>query len=81
MSNALKRAGWLERTTVHGLRTTFRNWAGDRTSYPERLAEVALAHQLTDKAQKAYWRSDMMEQRRQMMEAWATYLIPESQAK
>jgi integrase len=74
MTNALKRAGWLERTTVHGLRSTFRDWAGERTSYPERLAEVALAHQLTDKAQKAYWRGDLMEQRRQMMEAWSKYL-------
>jgi integrase len=74
MTNALKRAGWLDRTTVHGLRSTFRDWAGERTSYPERLAEVALAHQLTDKAQKAYWRGDLMEQRRQMMDAWAKYL-------
>ncbi|MFN2329631.1 MAG: tyrosine-type recombinase/integrase, partial [Chromatocurvus sp.] len=51
MTNVLKRIGWLDHTTVHGLRSTFRDWAGEKTRYPERMAEVALAHQLTDKVQ------------------------------
>ena len=74
MTSVLKRTGWLDRTTVHGLRSTFRDWIAERTNYPERLAEVALAHQLTDKVQKAYFRSDLMEKRRDMMQAWAQYL-------
>lgn len=74
MNNVLKRSGWLEQTTVHGLRSTFRDWAGEKTSYPERMAEVALAHQLTDKVQAAYFRADLFEQRRGMMSEWAGFL-------
>lgn len=74
MMNTLKRSVWLERTTVHGLRSTFRDWVADCTNYPDRLAEVALAHQLSDRVQAAYHRSDMMKKRRGMMEAWARFL-------
>lgn len=74
MNNVLKRVGWLEQTTVHGLRSTFRDWAGEKTRYPERMAEVALAHQLTDKVQAAYFRADLFEQRREMMSKWAKFL-------
>jgi integrase len=74
MTNVLKRIGWLDRTTVHGLRSTFRDWVAERTGYADRLAEVALAHQLSDKVQAAYNRSDMMEKRREMMSAWAQFL-------
>lgn len=75
MTNVLKRIGWLDRTSVHGLRSTFRDWAGEKTRYPERMAEVALAHQLTDKVQAAYFRADLMERRREMMSLWATFLF------
>lgn len=74
MTNVLKRTGWLERTSVHGLRSTFRDWVGEKTRYRERMAEVALAHQLTDKVQAAYFRADLMEQRREMMKEWALFL-------
>lgn len=74
MTNVLKRTDWLERTSVHGLRSTFRDWVGEKTRYPERMAEVALAHQLTDKVQAAYFRADLMEQRREMMNEWAAFL-------
>lgn len=74
MTNVLKRCGWLEHTTVHGLRSTFRDWAGEKTRYPERMAEVALAHQLTDKVQAAYFRAELFEQRREMMNKWADFL-------
>ncbi len=74
MTNVLKRIDWLDRTTVHGLRSTFRDWVADCTTYPDRLAEVALAHQLADRVQAAYNRTDMMDKRRGMMEAWAQFL-------
>ena len=74
MTNVLKRIGWLEQTSVHGLRSTFRDWVGEKTRYPERMAEVALAHQLNDKVQAAYFRADLMEQRREMMTEWSDFL-------
>ena len=74
MTNVLKRICWLEQTTVHGLRSTFRDWAGEETRYPERMAEVALAHQLTDKVQVAYFRAELFEQRREMINTWAGFL-------
>jgi integrase len=74
MISILKRLKWYDRTTVHGLRSTFRDWVAETTNYPDRLAEAALAHQLSDKVQAAYNRSDLMEKRREMMEAWTRFL-------
>jgi integrase len=59
--------------TVHGFRSTFRDWAGNRTSYPRELAEHALAHTIGDKAEQAYRRDDALERRRPMMEEWAYF--------
>ena len=59
--------------TVHGFRSTFRDWCGNRTSFPRELAEHALAHSIGDKAEQAYRRDDALERRRPMMEAWATF--------
>ncbi len=59
--------------TVHGFRSTFRDWAGEQTNFPREVIEHALAHQLKDKAEAAYHRSTMPEKRRKMMEAWAIY--------
>lgn len=61
--------------TPHGFRSSFRDWAGDKTSFPRELAEAALAHRLGDKTEEAYRRSDALEKRRKMMEAWASYLL------
>lgn len=58
----------------HGLRSTFRDWAAERTSYPRELAETALAHALGNKVEAAYRRSDMLEKRREMMGSWSTFL-------
>ena len=74
MTKVLERNSWLSRTTVHGLRSTFRDWVSECTQYPDRLAEIALAHQLSDRVQAAYNRTDMMQQRRAMMNDWARYL-------
>lgn len=55
----------------HGFRSTFRDWAGDRTSYPRDLCEQALAHSIGNKAEEAYRRQSMLDRRRPMMEEWA----------
>ena len=59
--------------TVHGFRSSFRDWAAEQTSFPRELAEVALAHVNSDKTEAAYLRSDRREQRRLLMTEWATF--------
>ena len=59
--------------TVHGFRSSFRDWANEQTSYPNELCEVALAHTVNNKTEAAYRRGDMMEKRRRLMADWATY--------
>jgi len=59
--------------TVHGFRSTFRDWAAEQTNYPRELAEAALAHVLTDKTEAAYQRGDLLEKRRRLMDTWARY--------
>ena len=66
----------VENATVHGFRSSFRDWAGNETSYPRELIETALAHVIGDKAEQAYRRSDALEKRRDLMEAWASYCEP-----
>ncbi|AOG00513.1 phage integrase domain protein [Blastomonas sp. RAC04] len=61
--------------TVHGLRSTFRDWVAEKTVFPSELAEVALAHVNSDKTEAAYLRSDRREQRRELMEEWATFVV------
>jgi integrase len=58
----------------HGFRSTFRDWAGERTAHPREVIEHALAHQLKDKAEAAYHRGDLFEKRRRLMDDWATFL-------
>lgn len=65
----LKRMGRSE-ITVHGFRSTFRDWAAERTTFPRELAEKALAHTLGSKVEAAYQRSDLLERRRELMENW-----------
>lgn len=60
--------------TVHGFRSTFRDWAGDRTEFPRDLAEQALAHTVGDQTERAYRRGDALAKRRKLMEAWEKYL-------
>ncbi|MBP2159587.1 MULTISPECIES: site-specific integrase [Asticcacaulis] len=62
--------------TVHGFRSSFRDWVADATTFPRELAEMALAHKVADDTEEAYWRSDGLEKRRKIMEAWATYVEP-----
>ena len=73
------RAGWIDRRegnrmiTVHGFRATFRNWAGEQSSFPREVIEHAMAHQLPDKAEAAYSRATLMPKRAKLMAAWAGY--------
>lgn len=60
--------------TVHGFRSTFRDWCAEATQYPREIAEAALAHTLTNKAEAAYFRSDLFEKRREMMQDWCNYI-------
>lgn len=60
--------------TPHGFRSSFRDWAGDQTSFPREVAEAALAHKVGDAVENAYRRSDALEKRRKLMSAWANYL-------
>ena len=62
--------------TVHGFRSAFRDWAGNETAYPRDLAETALSHVIGDKAEQAYHRSDALERRCELMQAWANYCEP-----
>lgn len=59
--------------TAHGFRSSFRDWAGERTNYPREVCEHALAHQLKDKAEAAYQRGSLFDKRRGLMNDWAKY--------
>ena len=59
--------------TVHGFRSTFRDWAAERTGFPREAAEAALAHVIPDKVEAAYRRGDLFDRRRQLMQAWDRY--------
>ncbi|MFC1456390.1 tyrosine-type recombinase/integrase [Microvirga arabica] len=66
--------------TVHGFRSAFRDWAGERTHFPREIAEAALAHLVGDAVERAYRRGDALEKRRKLMEAWARFLEPKAGA-
>lgn len=61
--------------TVHGFRSTFRDWASEETNFPREVAEQALAHVLESAVERAYRRSDLFDKRRQLMEAWEAYVL------
>jgi integrase len=57
----------------HGFRSAFRDWAAERTSYPAELAEMALAHTISNKVEAAYRRGDLFEKRRALMDDWGRF--------
>jgi integrase len=59
--------------TAHGFRSTFKDWASERTSFPNEVTEMALAHTIDDKAEAAYRRGNLFEKRRKVMDAWAAF--------
>lgn len=60
--------------TVHGFRSSFRDWVGEATEFPREVAEAALAHVVGDQTERAYRRGDALEHRRKLMNAWAQFL-------
>ena len=63
-----------EDATIHGFRSSFRDWVGDKTQFPRELAEAALAHVAGNETERAYRRSDALEPRRELMEVWARFI-------
>lgn len=59
--------------TAHGFRSTFRDWVAEKTDYPGELAEMALAHTVSNKVEAAYRRGDQFEKRRKLMKDWADF--------
>src|SRR6185312_17163904 len=59
--------------TVHGFRSTFRDWAAECTNFPNHVAEMALAHAISTEVEAAYRRGDLFQKRRLLMDAWAKY--------
>src|SRR5262249_32448110 len=66
--------------TVHGFRSTFRDWVADATTFPREVAEAALAHTISDRTEAAYRRGDALERRRQLMRAWSSFCAQQRQA-
>jgi integrase len=73
MEMVLRRAGM--DVTVHGFRSAFRDWAGERTSFPRDVAEMALAHKVGNEVELAYRRGDALDKRRRLMEAWGRFCV------
>jgi integrase len=61
--------------TVHGFRSSFRDWAAEKTNFSREAAEIALAHHVGDDTERSYQRGDLLEKRRQLMEVWACYCV------
>ena len=67
--------------TVHGFRSTFRDWAAECTSFPNEVAEMALSHAVTNAVEAAYRRGDLLERRRSLMQAWSEYCLQPTTAR
>lgn len=77
LSKLMQRMGYPDKDgricVPHGLRSTFRDWASEHTAYAREVVESALAHGITDKTEAAYFRSELIEKRRRLMEEWSKY--------
>jgi integrase len=67
--------------TAHGFRSTFRDWAAERTSFPGEVAEMALAHTISSKVEQAYRRGDLFERRCHLMAAWEAFCLTPTEAQ
>ena len=61
-------------TTVHGLRSSFKDWASETTNFPNEVSEMALSHKMPSKVESAYRRGDLLEKRRPLMAVWGDYV-------
>lgn len=73
LTAVIRRMGYGERTTAHGFRACFSTWASERTHYPSEVREMALAHRISNKAEAAYRRGDLLGKRGGVMDAWAQF--------
>lgn len=80
MLKVLQRMGRKD-LTAHGFRSSFRDWAAERTGFPHEVAEMALAHAVGDKVEAAYRRGDLFQKRRQLMDAWAKHCEAQPRGK
>jgi integrase len=78
---ALLKRMQIDDVTVHGFRSTFRDWCGEATNFPRELAELALAHAVGSAVERAYRRADALEKRRELMQAWADFIEPRPPVK
>lgn len=78
MDAVLGRMG-VTNATVHGFRSTFRDWAGETSTHPREVVEAALAHAVGDATERAYRRGDALEKRRELMSDWASFLAVSSE--
>ena len=74
LTKVLRDCGLAGRATIHGFRSSFRDWAAECTDAPHAVMERSLAHAVADAVEAAYARSDLLERRRALMDAWAMYL-------
>lgn len=72
LSAVLKPMG-IDNATVHGFRSSFRDWAAEETSFANKVAEMAIAHAVGSKVEAAYRRGDIFQRRRGLMETWVCY--------
>jgi integrase len=80
MTQVLRRMGRTD-ISVHGFRSTFRDWAAEQTNFPREVCELALAHKVGDKVERAYQRGDLLRKRFLLAEAWAKYCSSPPAAK
>ena len=78
MTKILRSAGLAEKMTVHGIRSTFRDWVAEQTPTPWAVAELALAHKVGSPVEQAHHRTDLLDQRRKLMDAWCEFLTQTS---
>jgi integrase len=71
----------VDKVTVHGFRSAFRDWAAECTNFTNEVCEAALAHVIKNKAEAAYRRGDLFDKRRKLMEAWTAYCAAPSAGK
>src|SRR5205807_7603553 len=73
MLKTMRRMGRQGELTIHGFRSSFRDWCAEQTNFPAEVAEMALAHVVGDKVEAAYRRGDLFQKRRQLADAWARF--------
>lgn len=80
LTKLLRDVGLGERTVPHGFRSSFRTWAGEQTNTPTPVIELCLAHAVGTAVEQAYARSDLLQKRQRLMQAWGRYVTGEARA-